>query len=835
MNNCTIQNYPITESSSPVFEKKKKNAVPPTLSPSAKINVAERSNGYIGRFFNKIHEMFNIGLSKKSLIQDIKTEDKTVLDKKINRFYDQNKNETEIATDLITALSSVGVYKIGKRALVFSRAYTDKIKYEKKILLACAGISALAGMVTKPFLKGINSIGTPKEERKQERTVMKDIATGFVDGAVAPVGYAYKSGIAAAAGINSLSRFVFNKHADKENAVSNHFADGWLVKIPALAIAGFSMFKFHKRINGVEKGIIKAKENIKNIKPFDAKLPLTELVDLAKSNIKDEVTKNELIDAAHRGFFSKAYHFLTKPLRKYIPQKAKLFEFIPKPMFRTLVNSPKLIYEREMMGIMRELEQYNIFYPKMIQSMPSNIEALVNLAGDSNKLSGIFEKAGKKSGKWYERLIKNRAEYVMKKGIKGINDFLNNYKSKCPASRNVKEAQKFISQTYGDRFKILGKEPLGVGTIAETFLAKDRKTGKEVVIKVVKKWASAEKLNSDKEKMLKALERVKNTMSKDDYNYQVKLVNELYSAWSKELDLKLEANAAEILGKHAVNYNTVAPIAVKNNIFVMEKAKGVQFDQFTKWLEKNKKTLTKDEAANLLRQYFQVFFEQLLSVPQKGEKILHADPHAGNIFIDISNKKKPFTFIDTGNVMRFTPEEAIKNVTSHLDYLIGNSKNIAKRLMKDAILPDGMTEKQAVDMLAKHLDETFFSGKNSLIGIKSDPFSAVNNESIDFMKKNRIILNSRNTNLVKAEITYLMNLVSIANISKSIDKNSVIDKKAQEEGMKLMFQQILKSISNGVVNNPLVTIKETRNRINYIDNNPEQFFTTLFSYIPPKV
>ena len=54
-------------------------------------------------------------------------------------------------------------------------------------------------------------------------------------------------------------------------------------------------------------------------------------------------------------------------------------------------------------------------------------------------------------------------------------------------------------------------------------------------------------------------------------------------------------------------------------------ANGVQFDQFSKWLQKNKKKLTKDEATNLLRQYFQVFFEQLLSVPKKGEKVLSGE------------------------------------------------------------------------------------------------------------------------------------------------------------------------------------------------------------------
>ena len=101
-------------------------------------------------------------------------------------------------------------------------------------------------------------------------------------------------------------------------------------------------------------------------------------------------------------------------------------------------------------------------------------------------------------------------------------------------------------------------------------------------------------------------------------------------------------------------------------------------------------------------------------------------------------------------------------------------------------------------------------------------------------EKNKVILNSRNTNLLKAEITYFANLISIADIEKSIDKASTIDVKAQEESTKLMLRQIGNSIQNGILNNQGVTLREVNSRLKYIDENPEKFFTTLFSYIPPK-
>ncbi len=349
---------------------------------------------------------------------------------------------------------------------------------------------------------------------------------------------------------------------------------------------------------------------------------------------------------------------------------------------------------------------------------------------------------------------------------------------------------------------------------------------------MTKKWATPEKLQNDKQKMLATIERMKGKLTEDEYNYQKKLVDELYNAWSKELDLGLEAEAAKTLGKYAINYNTVAPIEVKNNMFVMEKAKGIQFDKLGEYLEKNNKKLTKKEANILMAKYFQLFFEQLLSVPKKGNKVMHADPHAGNIFIDITNKEKPFTFIDTGNVLRFTPEEAIQNVTSHVDYVIGNSKPIAKRLLKDAKLPAGMKMEEAEKMLAKHLDDTFYSGKYKIR--TADPFSAINNESIKFMSQNKVILSTRNTNLLKAEIAYLSNIMSLGKILEHVDTSTTASDEEMKKLAKQMGKQVLESITSGILNNKKCTIKEVYNRLKYLHDNPEQFITTIYTYVAPK-
>lgn len=840
-----ITTAPITKPVKKTKKKQKKRSINTTSNPAEnKLNQIYYSQGLVGKLFDKIQGVLGVGLSRKKLKSQIDKQNSNDIDKQLNKYYDQQKNTTELTLDVITGLiASLGI-RVAKKINTLSHLYIKNPKFEATSLLIGLGATGLIGLFTKPILKAINNIGTSKEDRKRERTTGKDFLTGMIDGVAASAVYAHKLGIIVGAGINSVSRYVFNKKTDdKRDQLRNHLTSGIVPKAIALGVAGVSAFKFHKRVDVLENAIKKSKENVQNIQIFDAKIPLSELLDLAEINIRDPQVQQDLVECTRKGFFSDFY----LKIRSFFTKKGATAEEVGmkdaveigrKPLRRAM-RGKDLFNEEEMMNIMREIERYNIFYPKMIQTMPSNIVVIKELLGGTDALAEIFGKSLKieQETNWLSKRIKNylfkNKNKLVDSSLKTVNDFLNSYKSCCPASRTIIEAQTKVNAAYGNRFTILGEKPIGVGTIAESYLAKDNHSGKEVVIKMVKEWISEEKLLSDKQKMLNTLERVKDQLKPDEYNYQKKLIDELYSAWTKEVNLSLEADAARTLGKYAENYNTVAPIDVVDNIFVMEKANGVQFDKFAEYLEKNNIQLTKDQAIDLFRKYMTVFFEQLLSVPKHGDKVMHADPHAGNIFINLANKELPFTFIDTGNVIRYSAEEAIQNVTSHVDYMIGNSKAIAKRLLKGAVLPENINEQEAIRMLANHLDETFFSGKYKIR--TSDPFSAINNESMEFMKKHKIILNSSNTNMIKAELTYLMNLVSITKIAKNINLNSAINEAQQIEQTKLMVKQILKSIWNSVINNKKVTYREVASRIKFMQDNPEQVFTSLYTYLPPDI
>ena len=418
-----------------------------------------------------------------------------------------------------------------------------------------------------------------------------------------------------------------------------------------------------------------------------------------------------------------------------------------------------------------------------------------------------------------------------KLNTKEISTIITRFKSDCPQSRTIEEAQDFISKTYGDKYTIINDKALGVGTVAETFLAKDNTTGNEVVIKLLKKGMSSEKIENDRKAFIDLVKQ-NSTDDKEKTDFTVRKINSLFDAWSKEVDLSKEMEATQILGKNARNYHAVKPIEVKDNIYVMEKAPGIQFNEFIDQMLKENKTISSREAMNLMRNYFQVFFEQLLSVPPKGQKVMHADPHPGNIFINLADKEKPFTFIDTGNVLRYTPEEAIDNALNHLDYFIGNSKGIAKSLLREANLPEGMTEKQALELVTKGLNEKVYNGHTNLV-TGGNFFKDVNDVALKIMSDNGIIANQNNTNLLKAETTYFMNLTCLKDIQKIMDKNSDISAISEEDAkkqMELILKEIGESIKNSAINNKRYTTKKLKDRMDFISENKEQFYSTILSF-----
>ncbi len=730
-----------------------------------------RRQGLIGKGLDAIKSVLGFGNCQKNALQTIEGYkagkfDYNTAEKHLKDYQYTQRDASEIALDTMTGAAGFGIYSLAQKAKVFTSPFMGAKaggKAGKLVTPISIGIAVISGMILKPILRFIDRIYLTHKEKKDNKTFWKDVLSGGLDGAMAPVA-ALKGGLLGVPlvfGENTLQRYLLVKRDDKKSTKDfiEKQKDNLGIKVASGAFLAYKSHKLDKSIKSWNSAITKALENVKDLKPFEKVQANSDFMELAKQ-------AQLLLD----------------------------------PKFAMdILSDSKTIEDK-----MRAIEAKNIFLPKFLQTIPENI-------------LGMFGNSGME---------------IMGLKIANFDDLakiVTRFKSDCPQSRTAKEAQEFISQTYGNKYQIINDKALGVGTVAETFLAKDTATGKEVVLKFLKKGMSLEKIEKDRTDFINLIKEA-NKDNPEQVNFIMRKINSLYDAWAVEVDLAKEMEATQILGKNAVHYNAVKPIEVKNNIYVMEKAPGIQFNEFIDDMLKQNKKISEKEFFSIITNYMQVFFEQLLSVPKKGIKVTHADPHPGNVFIDITNKQKPFTFIDTGNVLRYSPEEAIENALNHLDYFIGNTKGIAKALLRNANLPEGMTKEQALELVEKGLNERVYNGHTNLVG--ANLFKEVNNVGLKIMDENSIIPNQNNTNLLKAEITYISNLTCLNDIHKIIDKDSgKLNKTEAQEQLKLMAQEIRQAIINSAFNNKRHTTKQVRERLNFIEENKERFYSTILSFV----
>ena len=739
-----------------------------------KKNKITRRQGLIGKGFDKTKSVIGVGRNSKKatqMIDDFKAGkiDYKTANKYLDDFQYTQRDATELVLDTVTGLGAFGAYAITKKGAKFASPFLTGVKLKFDVGKTAGVVGTVAALVTGMTIKP---------------------TLRFIDR-------------------------IYLKHKEKKDNKTfwkdnlTGAIDGALAPVAVLkgAILGIPLVMGE---NALQRYIFVKSDDKKSTKDF---------LDKQKDNLAVKAVATGAIAYKSRklhtslGSWDKAIEKALKNVKDLKPfekvsvdsdfnmlsSKAQLLLADPK-FTMDIFASGKSVEEK-----MRIIEDKNIFLPKFIQTIPENVLGM--LGKDEIDFGGL------------------------KLNTKEISTIITRFKSDCPQSRTVKEAQDFISKTYGDKYTIINDKALGVGTVAETFLAKDNTTGKEVAIKLLKKGMSAEKIENDRKAFID-LVKENSTDDKEKTDFLLRKINSLYDAWAKEVDLSKEMEATQILGKNARNYHAITPIEVKDNIYVMEKAPGIQFNEFIDQMMKENKKLSKTDLMNLMRNYFQVFFEQLLSVPKKGEKVMHADPHPGNIFINLADTERPFTFIDTGNVLRYTPEEAIENALNHLDYFIGNTKGIAKSLLREASLPEGMTEKQALEIVTKGLNEKVYNGHTNLI-TGGNFFQDVNNVALKIMSDNGIIENQNNTNLLKAETTYFMNLTCLKDIEKIIDKNDTFTAADQAEAQKqakLMMKEIVESIKNSAINNKKYTTKKLKDRMDFISENKEQFYSTILSF-----
>lgn len=352
---------------------------------------------------------------------------------------------------------------------------------------------------------------------------------------------------------------------------------------------------------------------------------------------------------------------------------------------------------------------------------------------------------------------------------KELTTLLKQFTSNCTVSRNMSQAQSLADELYGAGKYTLVKS-FGAGTIGETYLAKTA-DGKEVVIKMLKDNVSPEKFAEDRMMFVKYIDEF--TTDATEKEYKRNLINSMFDAWDRELDFGLEAQGAKDMANGAKRFKVAQTLEVgskngRNISLVMEKASGVPLDKLLRMLKLYKENPTEyitkyaDEIAefpalkspdNWMKEleltYQRAQNEQAMFVNSNGQRTIHADPHAGNIFVDFDSKtgKPEIVYIDTGNVINRNTSETLKDVGLSLNMMIGNSKGIAEAMLDGATLPGGANKEQIAEQFAKLLDERLFKAD---INLKNTQYTQ--NSINQIMKELNIIPNSSNSNLMKATL-----------------------------------------------------------------------------------
>lgn len=778
--------------------------------------------GYSESNVKKKLQEYNLGLVDEQEVQN-----------SINRYISASNYTSESIIDMLSMSAGFGAGFAVKKVQTFVNIFTKK--YNNKASILTAGVSIAAGSLAKLGLKTIDSARKNKAEQN-EKDKLNIGMSSIINGAAGYFSILNPLLIPASIMISAFARYVNNNDNSFEPSISEFFAKQKdSIAAVCFNIAGFSAIALrghadiNKISNSIKASVINKKHSI-NYRPPSHQLTV--------------------------------FQQLARDIGYDVGVIIKDEKFVPEGLAKLDYDFIKILLEKGENGNIdvkiKKLELENIFLPKYLQTVIDIPDAQqVKLCKQVDELLEAHK--ARKDKKFYngrdfnfnleDTLINttlNKLEEMNMdiNGVKDLQGILKKIKSKCSVSRTLEQAQLMLNKEYDGRFVIL--KPCGVGSVAETYIAKDNHTNEEVVIKIIKDYFISEnKIAKDKTKILQKIEE----RSKEDNSsymfdkqtittaerkqYDINQVNNMFEVWSGEINLKQESEAAQAVASQAQNFNSVAVIDSKQNIFAMEKAKGIQLDSNNLVKEWQAEKLNEADFKNFVENYVKVYCEQLFSIPKSGNKVVQSDPHCGNIYVnladlrDITNCAKPITIIDYGNTTKTSREEAIKNLFNHLDYIVGNTESIAEAMLEGAEL--GKQNKNSViKELSCALEDNLYNTDTKIdVDNPVKIFSTVNNFCLEFMQNKNIIPNASHINQMKAEETYIIsNLGCLKNIAdlckydlnKSIDRNAII---------KLLVSEMAKATEDAMKVEPVLTFKEISKRYNFFIKHPEKALSCL--------
>ena len=799
---------------------------------------SKKKRGLIAKFCDTVGKVFSLGISENKVLNKIKDFEegkasKEETKKYIERYENANYNASEITIDTLATSAAIGIGFMANKVQTLSKVFTPKLQGKTRALGIAA--SVLGALAVKTGLKGIDSLGKDKEVRKNEKTALNNVVSGTFDGVAGALSAISPVLIPAGIAINAFTRYITDKKDDNTLPSISDFLEKQKdsIGVGILGVAGVTAAaaKGHIKVAEIKNSIKKVAENKAHVVTYrPPKGQLTEFQQLARDLGYDlsVIIKGEKFDPTG---ISK----LDEDFLKILLEKGK---------------------NGDIEGKLRRIEQENIFLPKYLQTVidiPEDKQAqLVRQIDELVTAQNARKAESSYNGRDFSFSMRNYAvDQVMEKleekgmdveGFKDLQQIIKRIKSSCPTSRSIEDAQAMVNGEYGGEYTIT--KLLGVGSIAESYLATNKK-GEEVVIKLVKQhFLDGDKIAADKAKVMKKVAE----RSKTDYSlfsskqtiktperreYDENQLENMYRVWGNEINLSEEALSATQIGEQASKFSPVGVIDAKPSIFIMEKAKGVQMDSdkfAQKWQEQG---LTEEDFKAFVENYVKVYCEQLFSLPKKGQKVVQSDPHGGNILVDIEqiknlkNGAKPITIIDYGNTTKTEQAQAIKNLFNHIDYLIGNTDAIAEAMLEGAKL--GKNNKaQMIKELSNALREAIYNPDTKIeVDNPVKIFSTVNSFCLEFMQKKNIIPNASHINQMKAEETYVIsNLGCLKNvadacgydIAKAVDREVII---------KQLVNEMANATQDAIKINPTLTASEIGKRYSFFANNSEEALSCL--------
>lgn len=730
----------------------------------------KKNNGLVGKFYNFLKNKTNFGLGTKAVEKEIDKFEKGEIEEekvreKISQYKISQENAVQSTGDIATGAVTISSYFLANNYIKKLRAqleldalpeiikdikkYPESKRYKRyiqaeniiksksKTMLVMLPILAVAGGITKLIYGKTERIGSKefkvdkkafadKKEYKAEKKKAgkarrkanwKNFATGAVNGMLAPL-TALAGGIAGVPAYLLATtglRYASSKNDGKEKSLNDFtksLKDNAAVNtVTAAAIALPSIKKAHfSHVFDTNLGKV-----VDKLKGQQLQLPDLPSSKSAYQELEDLMLSSESI--------------------------------------KKILKPEEYIEGRSLETDITNLTDENIFAVKFLQI----------------KNSGFLS------------------------GYNPYHEISEALRESCPPTRTIEQAQQHINKMWGSNDYTVSKL-LGVGTIAETYLAKD-KSGKEVCIKVLKEGINADKIAKDKEKFIKLItgDTPQDKLT-DNQKYLIRNINDLAEGISKEVDFVNEMNAAKELKKYTKTADVVVPMEAKQGIYVMEKAPGIsvktlvdyyECERHIKWARKMVKKypddkwyqeeirrleekmqkiksrspefaafdMTPSQIKRLLKNYIDLQVEQFSKVDKNG-KVVHADIHPGNIFINLealkSGKGKLFTLIDTGNTIKLSKEQSVASLKVVGFIKNGNTKDLTSVVLEDAILPQGMTKEKAAELVENDFKKYFFDKETKIESMNMDTFYVL---SENILRKHNIISNNTQLNLNKAKIS----------------------------------------------------------------------------------